>query len=90
MVVATVSVPSCMVVEQAQLELLKDSGKVDQYEVSADNTLITFYWTYLKEAEQKKIAVSRIVKFGGQDATCLARASKAFLYYDDDNEIWVK
>jgi hypothetical protein len=51
MTVAMLSVPACMVVELAQLELLKKDNKMDHYEISADNTLITFYWTYLKNNE---------------------------------------
>lgn len=89
MLVAVLSVPSCMVVEQEQLELLKESGDIDNYEVSADNTLITVYFTYLKENETKTFTLDRTVTFGGEDSECLSRASQAFLYYNDEQDVWV-
>jgi len=88
MLVSILSVPACMSVEQAQLELLKDSGSVNNYEVSADSTLITLYWTYLKEGEQKKVTISRVKTFAGE--ICNSRASQTFLYYADDKDVWVK
>lgn len=42
-----------MSVDQTQLELLKDAGSIDNFEVSADNTLITLYWTYLKANQEE-------------------------------------
>ena len=84
MLVAVLSVPSCMLVEQAQLEVLKEQGEVDNYEISADNTLITVYWTYLKVAETKTLSLTRVVSFTG--SVCLSRASQAFLYYNDKND----
>lgn len=71
MAVAIISVPSCMVVEQAQLELLRDTGKIDNYQVSADNTLITLYWTYLKANQHNELVLSRSLVYGGPAATCL-------------------
>ena len=90
MVVAIISVPSCIVVDQAQLGLLRDSGSINNYEVSADNTLITLYWTYLELSESKSVVLNRVVMFGGSDGICLERASQAFLYYADDQDLWVK
>lgn len=49
MSVAVLSIPSCMTVELSQLELLKEQGDVDNYEFSSDATLLTLYWTYMKE-----------------------------------------
>ena len=88
MVVTILSVPSCMTVEQAQLEILKDSGEIDNYEVSADNSLITVYWTYLKETEFKTFTIDRTVIYGGEDSNCVSRASQAFLYYNDEQDVW--
>jgi len=69
--------------------LLKESGDIDNYEVSADNTLITVYFTYLKENETKTFTLDRTVTFGGEDSECLSRASQAFLYYNDEQDVWV-
>lgn len=90
MAVAIISVPSCMVVEQAQLELLRDTGKIDNYQVSADNSLITLYWTYLKANQHNELVLSRSLVFGGPGATCLQRPSQAYLYYNDSNIVWTQ
>ena len=72
------------------MELLKNSGAVNNYEVSADSTSITLYWTYLKLDETKSVQLSRVLAYGGDGAVCLSRASRAFLYYDDESDVWVK
>jgi hypothetical protein len=83
MVVAQLSVPSCMDVQLAQLELLKNNGDFDNYEISSDNTLVTLYWTYLKKDEIKNVSISRVVTYKGR--ICQERANRAWLYYDDEN-----
>ena len=59
MAVAIISIPSCVTVELNQLELLKEGGSIDNFEISSDNTLITLYWTYLKGGESKHVAIAR-------------------------------
>lgn len=87
MSVAVLSIPSCMSVELSQIELLKKQGDVDNYEFSSDGSLLTLYWTYLKETETKSVSISRVMKYKG--AKCQERAQRAFLYYDD-NTLWVQ
>jgi len=53
MALATMSIPSCMQVELAQLEQLRDKGAINNYEFSADGSLVTLYWTYVKQQEIK-------------------------------------
>ena len=36
------------------------------------------------------VQLARTLTFGGEGAKCLTRASRAFLYYDDENQVWVK
>ena len=88
MAVAIVSVPSCLTVELAQLELLKESGSINNFEISADNTLITLYWTYLKAGATQQVTLARTRTFSG--TVCQERASQAYLYYDDDQKLWLK
>lgn len=88
MSLASLSIPSCMTIELSQLELLKNKGDIDNYEFSADNTILTLYWTYLGELEEKKITLSRVVSY--RSSLCQGRASRAFLYYDNDKEAWVE
>jgi hypothetical protein len=82
MSVAIISVPSCLTVELTQLELLKEAGQIDNFEVSADNTLITLYWTYLTAGQSKQVTLARTRQYVSE--VCLSRASQAYLYYDDD------
>ena len=86
--VAVLSIPSCMTVEQSQLEMLKDQGAVNNYEFSADNSLLTLYWTYLKANEEKNVSISRVVTNTGTN--CIERASRAWNYYDDANTVWLE
>ena len=88
MVVAIIGIPSCYSIEFNQLELLKDSGSIDSFESSPDNTLITLYWTYLPKGASKQLTLQRTLKYLGP--TCISRASHAYLYYDDDRIVWVK
>jgi hypothetical protein len=48
MQIAILSIPSCLDVDMNQLELLKQQGKIDFFEISSDKTVITLYWRYLK------------------------------------------
>ena len=73
MAVAILSVPSCMSIDMNQLSILKDKGSIDQFEVSSDKTLITLYWTYLKDGAKKEVQLSRTRAFAGK--TCKSRAN---------------
>lgn len=54
-----------------QLEILKDRAKIDNFELSADKTLLTLYWTYIKKDETKEVLLTFVKKFGGgQDSSC--------------------
>jgi len=75
MVVAVFSTTACTDIDMNQLELLKERNSVDNYELSADKTTITLYWTYLKTDETKSIDLTMAKKFGGPDAVCQRRAS---------------
>jgi hypothetical protein len=61
-----------MTVELSQLELLKNKGDIDNYEMSSDSTLLTLYWTYMKHPEYKIVKISRVVSFTG--SKCQERA----------------
>jgi hypothetical protein len=74
-----------------QLSLLKEKGSIDNYELSADKTSVTLYWTYLKSSEQKDISLTFIKKFDASaDGDCQRRASQAYLYYQDEDKVWIK
>ena len=65
MVTSILSVPSCLDIDMNQIEILKDRNDIDNFEISPDKTLITFYWTYLKENESKNVLINRVKKFEG-------------------------
>ena len=73
-----------------QLEILKSRALIDNFELSADKTSITLYWTYLKKGETKSVDLSFIKKFGGTSGEiCQTRASQAYLYYQDEDKVWI-
>lgn len=70
------------------MELLKESGSINNFEISSDLTLITLYWTYLKAGATQEVTLARTRTFAGKE--CRERASQAYLYYDDDQRVWIK
>ena len=63
MVVAILSVPSCMRLEVNQLEILKEKKVIDSYEVSADLSSYTLYWTALKGGQVHEATVTLVRDF---------------------------
>lgn len=90
MLISRISMSSCYDIDMNQLEILKDQAKIDNFELSADKTLLTLYWTYIKQDEKKEVSLTFVKKYGGgSDSVCQARASQAYLYYQDEERVWV-
>lgn len=70
MLISRISLSSCYDIDMNQLEILQDRRKIDNFEISADKTLLTLYWTYLKEGEQKQVSLNLLKNFGGVGSTC--------------------
>ena len=85
MTVAVLSTSACVDIDFEQLEILKDQNAVSNFEISADKTMLTLYWTYLKKDETKLVDLTMIKKFGNHSGTtpniCQRRDSQAYLYY---------
>lgn len=94
MTVAVLSTTSCVDIDMEQLEILKDQNAISNFEISHDKTSITLYWTYLKKDETKSVDLTMVKKFGGVDeknpAICQRRDSQAYIYYQDEDKVWVK
>ena len=91
MSVAQLSTSACDDIDMNQLSLLKEKGSIDNFELSADKTSVTLYWTYLKSREQKDIILTFVKKFDASaDGDCQRRASQAYLYYQDEDKVWIK
>lgn len=76
MAVATLSTTACTDIDMNQLSLLKEKGSVDNYELSADKTTVTLYWTYLKKDETKSVDLTFVKKFDASaGGICQRRAS---------------
>lgn len=73
-----------------QLEILKNRHSINNYEISADKTTITLYWTYMKKDETKSLDLTFVKKFGDKDTVCQRRASEAYLYYQKEDVVWIK
>jgi len=82
MTIATLSTTACTDIDMNQLSILKEKGSIDNYDISADKTTVTLYWTYLKEKESKKVDLTFVKKFAtSAGGVCQRRASQAYLYY---------
>lgn len=75
MLISRISLSSCYDIDMNQLEILQDRAMIDNFEISADKTLLTLYWTYLKEEEKKEVSLNLIKKYGGILGKCQSRAS---------------
>lgn len=64
MTVAILSTTSCLDIDMNQLEILKERNSISNFEISADKTTITLYWTYLKKDETKSVDLTMVKKFG--------------------------
>lgn len=91
MTVASLSTTACTDIDMNQLGLLKEKGSIDNYELSADKTTVTLYWTYLKKGESKTVDLIFVKNFANSSAgICQRRASQAYLYYQDEDKVWIK
>jgi len=76
MAMAVLSTTYCEEIDMNQLELLRDRGRINNYEISADKTIITLYWTYLKKNEIKNVDLIMTKKFGfSKEDRCQRRPS---------------
>ena len=92
MSVAIIRVPSCLKLDVNQFELLKNKGVFNHYEVAPDLSSYTVYWTSMKpfkgqESERKSASITLVRDFAGE--RCQERASVAYLYYDNENKLYV-
>lgn len=76
MVMAVLSTTYCEEIDMNQLELLRDRARINNYEISADKTMITLYWTYLNKGEVKNVDLIMVKKFGfNKQDVCQRRPS---------------
>lgn len=81
MSVIHLSIPSCMSVDFAQLEVLVDSMVINAFELAPNNEWLYLYFTYLKADETKDVTVTMVRQFTGK---CKQQKTMAYLYYDED------
>lgn len=86
MMVVVLSTPSCMTVDMNELEILKERGLIDNFQISPDKSSIVLYWTYIAYRESKIVKMTRVRKYGGEK--CQARANIGYLYYYDENKLY--
>jgi len=89
MTVAVVSATGCSDIDMNQLEILKEKASIDNFEISSDKTTVTLYWTYLKESESKEVDLIFVKKIDNPSGLCQRRASQAYLYYQDEDKVWL-
>lgn len=77
--------PSCFDFNINDLELMRQKGDVDYYEVLRDSTTLVFYFRGLKAKQTKNFSLSLVKRFA--ESTCKDRAHSTYLYYDKDGSI---
>lgn len=90
MTVAVLSATGCSDIDMNQLEILKEKASIDNFEISSDKTTVTLYWTYLKESESKEVDLIFVKKIGNSSGLCQRRASQAYLYYQEEDKVWLR
>lgn len=83
--VAIVGIPAGLQVRHDQLKELVAANRISAYEV-IDSELI-LYWRALKAQEKRVIPVTFTAAIPG---SYTGPASRAYLYYTDEEKVWVK
>jgi alpha-2-macroglobulin-like protein len=85
MTVAIVGIPSGLSVQMWQLKELQEKQVFDYFEIM--NNYIVLYWREMGPQEAKTIALDLKAEVPGNYK---AAASSAYLYYADENKIWIE
>ena len=81
--VAIVGLPGGLEVRHDQLKELKKKGVIDNYEVRGREVVL--YWRTLDKNAKIEVPLSLIAAIPG---TYTGPASRAYLYYTDENKQW--
>ena len=85
MPLAIVGIPGGLEVRHDQLKELVKAGEIAAYEVRGREVVL--YWRAMKPEERIDVRVSLIAAVPGQYT---APASRAYLYYTDEDKVWVE
>lgn len=83
--VVILGIPAGLEVRHDQLKELVSANRISAYEVRGSEVIL--YWRALKAQEKRIIPVSFTAAIPG---TYTAAASRAYLYYTDENKFWEK
>ncbi len=86
MSVAIIRVPSCLQIDFNFLENLKRNKLVDFYEVRNYNSEVVFYWRQMSPGQERTLTLDLIQRYSGN---CLQKPHTAYLYYNNDQPVWV-
>lgn len=89
MMLAEIRIPSCLTVNFETLERLQRENDIANFELLNDNTDVVLYWRGMAEGEAKEVKLSMTRSYTGDN--CVARPSKAYLYYSEpESEVWAQ
>lgn len=83
MTLARIGIPASLVADTRILDDLKKAGRFDLWELSGRE--LTLYWRCLAPEETKEVTIDLIARIPGQTT---GPASRAYLYYTDDEVRW--
>ncbi len=83
--IAIIGIPAGLEVRHDQLKELVGAGRISAYEVIGREVIL--YWRALRAGEKRIVPISLIAAIRG---TYTGPASRAYLYYTDEDKHWVK
>lgn len=86
MSIVQLAIPSCMSVDFNQLEIMREDGRVNSFELAPSNDRLYLYFTYLPMGATNDVAVTLVRQFEGQ---CKQQKTLAYLYYDEEARVLV-
>ena len=87
MTVAIIRIPACLQIDFNFLENLKRNRIVDFYEVRNFNSEIVLYWRQMFPTQTRTLNIDLIQRYSG---TCMQKPHTAYLYYNNDQPLWVR
>ncbi|HZN95542.1 MAG TPA: A-macroglobulin complement component, partial [Myxococcales bacterium] len=84
-VVALVGIPGGLEPRHDQLKELVKKGAIDAYEVKGRDVVL--YWRGMKPGASNRVPLSVVAQVPGRYT---GPASRAYLYYTDEDKVWVK
>jgi len=86
MTIAILRIPSCLQINFNYLDRLVQTKAVAYYEAKNANSEVVLYWRGMAAGGSLTQVVPFIQRYAG---TCVQKPHTGYLYYNDDQPVWV-